>query len=365
MTHKKKKRTKKRKHKSSLVKNRLFFIATFLTLLFLGFGYYNFILPNNGKQKIKKVSIENQKSTKDLMRKMKKMLEAEKQRISKELKTEQKVAKEQNTTKQLNKKIAVKKKLKKHNEKNIMKSNYLSEIADYKKSLKFSKVKKKKRKAILSYKGLPRLAIIIDDVSFVNQVKMMLKIPYIINPSFFPPTSRHPNTVKLSKKFKFTMVHIPLEALGYPNPEPDTLLVSDSYKTIQNRIKQIKKEFPSVKYYNNHTGSKFTSNLSAMKKLLKIMKNQRIHFIDSRTTADTKAGIVSKELHIRLLSRDVFLDNSIKKSDIITQLKRAVKIAKKTGYAIAIGHPHTNTLDVLIHSKPYLKGVRLVYVNQL
>jgi len=299
------------------------------------------------------------------MKKMKKMLEVEKQRINKELKAKQKAAKEQNTTKQLNKKVAVQKKSKKDNEKNITKPNYLSEIADYKKSLKFSKVKKKKQKAIVRYKGLPRLAIIIDDVSFLNQVKMMLKIPYTINPSFFPPTPRHPDTVKLSKKFKFKMVHLPLEALGYIHPEQSTLLAGDSYIIMQKRIKQIKKEFPRVKYYNNHTGSKFTSNLTAMRKLLKIMKNQGLHFIDSRTTADTKAGIVSKELHIRLLSRDIFLDNSIKKSDIIAQLKRAVKIAKKTGYAIAIGHPHTNTMDVLIHAKPYLKGVRLVYVNQL
>ncbi len=102
-----------------------------------------------------------------------------------------------------------------------------------------------------------------------------------------------------------------------------------------------------------------------MRKLLKILKKQNIHFIDSRTTADTKAGIVSKELHVRLLSRDVFLDNSIKKSDIISQLKRAINIAKKTGYAIAIGHPHKNTLNVLIHAKRYLKGIKLVYVNQL
>jgi len=345
-----------------LVKNRLFFIATFFTLLFLGFGYYNFILPYNQKSKIKKVSIENQKSTKELMKKMKKMLEIEKQTIKKELKTKQS---EQNNTNLQAKKTALKERIKKHNEENISKPNYLSEVTDYKKSLKFLKVRKKRKKSVVRYKGLPRLAIIIDDVSFANQVKMMLKIPYIINPSFFPPTPRHPNTVKLSKKFKFIMIHLPLEALSYAHPEPDTLLASDSYKTIQNRIKQIKYKFPKVKYYNNHTGSKFTSNLSAMRKLLKIMKNQGLHFIDSRTTADTKAGKVSKELHVKLLSRDVFLDNSVKKADILKQLKRAVKIAKKTGYAIAIGHPHANTLDVLIHSKSYLKGVRLVYVNQL
>lgn len=357
---KKKKHTKTRKHKSSFVKNRLFFIATFFTLVFLGFGYYKFILPYNQKSKIKKVSIENQKSTKELMRKMKKMLEVERKRISKEL------ISEQNDKIKKSKIVNIKKPEKDINTtKKIKNQNYLSEVNDYKKSLKYSKNKKQKKKIALKYKGTPKLAIVIDDVSFASQTRMMKKIPFKINPSFFPPTARHPDTIKLSRQFSFAMIHLPLEALNYANAEPNTLLITDSAMTIKKRVLQIKKEFPNIKYYNNHTGSKFTSNLSSMRKLLKILKKQNIHFIDSRTTADTKAGIVSKELHVRLLSRDVFLDNSIKKSDIISQLKRAINIAKKTGYAIAIGHPHKNTLNVLIHAKRYLKGIKLVYVNQL
>lgn len=367
MSHKKKKHTKKRKHKSSAIKNKLFFIATFCTLAFLGLGYYNFILPYQQKTQIKKVNIENQQSTKELMAKMKKMLEIEKKRINKELISAQNDKNETKAIKEIKQKkdINTTKKIKKYSEEKIKKQNYLSEVNDYKKSLKYSKPKKKISKTIYKYKGMPKLAIIIDDVSFVSQTRQMKKIPYKINPSFFPPTSRHPDTIKLSKQFAFAMVHIPLEALSYTHAEPETLLVTDSTRTIRDRVLQIKKEFPNIKYYNNHTGSKFSSNLSAMRKLLKIMKRQNIHFLDSRTTADTKAGIVSKELHVRLLSRDIFLDNSINKSDIISQLKRAVNIAKKTGFAIAIGHPHKNTLNVLINAKRYLKGVKLVYVNQL
>ncbi len=369
LTHKKKKtHTKKRKHKSSFAKNRLFFIATFFTLLFLGFGYYKFILPYNQKSKIKKVSIENQKSTKELMKKMKKMLEVERKRISKELISAQndktKIAKTINIKKP-EKDINITKRIKKYTEKKSKNQNYLSEVNDYKKSLKYSKNKKQKKRIALKYKGIPKLAIIIDDVSFASQTRMMKKIPFKINPSFFPPTLGHPDTIKLSRQFSFAMVHIPLEALNYANAETDTLLATDSTMKIRKRVLQIKKEFPDIKYYNNHTGSKFTSNLSSMRKLLKILKKQNIHFIDSRTIADTKAGVVSKELHVRLLSRDIFLDNSIKKLDIISQLKRAINIAKKTGYAIAIGHPHKNTLNVLIHAKRYLKGIKLVYVNQL
>jgi len=328
------------------------------------YRYYKNMSSNTRKQS---VFIENQKSTKELMNKMEKMLEAEKIRIAKDIANQKK---EQNISKVLAKKPLVKKSIAKNKkilETKELKQNYLSEIHDFQKSLKYTKNSKRvsKNKKVITHKGAPRLAIIIDDVSFLNQVKLIKKIPYKINPSFFPPSKRHPDTIGFSKQFKFSMIHIPLEALNYPHSESQTLLVSDSFNTIKNRVIQIKKEFPWIKYYNNHTGSKFTSNLSAMRKLLKVMKNQKLHFVDSRTTADTKAGIVSKELGVKLLSRDIFLDNSIQKSDIISQLKKAVKIAKKTGYAIAIGHPHSNTLNVLIKAKPFLKGVKLVYVNQL
>ena len=43
----------------------------------------------------------------------------------------------------------------------------------------------------------------------------------------------------------------------------------------------------------------------------------------------------------------------------------AVDIAKRKGYAIAIGHPHTNTLKVLINAKSLFRDVELVYIKEL
>ena len=48
-----------------------------------------------------------------------------------------------------------------------------------------------------------------------------------------------------------------------------------------------------------------------------------------------------------------------------TALKKSIEIAKKTGYAIAIGHPHDITIKVLRESKHLLKDVEPIYVNQL
>ena len=161
------------------------------------------------------------------------------------------------------------------------------------------------------------------------------------------------------------MVHLPMEAMNFTKEEPFTLRVSDSQYMIQQRIAKIKRLFPRVKYINNHTGSKFTSNELAVNKLIYALKKQNINFIDSRTIGSTKVPKVMKNYGIRYVARDVFLDHESDKKYIKGQIKRAIKIAKTHGTAIAIGHPHANTLLALSESKTLFKDVDLVLVNKL
>ena len=211
----------------------------------------------------------------------------------------------------------------------------------------------------------PKLAIIIDDVSFPWQTALMKQIPYKVTPAFFPPTKGHPHTVRLSKEFPFAMIHLPLESKNYSLPEEDTLTITDSNETIEKRIKRIKEWFPHIVYYNNHTGGTFTGDYNAMDKLIKTMKEQGLIFVDSRTIGSSQAPVITRKYDMFLFSRDVFLDNSLNKELIKTQLIKAVAAAKKHGYAIAIGHPHKSTLEVLRTSKDLLNGVEMVYVNEL
>ena len=211
----------------------------------------------------------------------------------------------------------------------------------------------------------PKLAIIIDDVSFKSHVKTIKELHIPITMSFLPPSKRHPNSAKLAAKEHFYMVHLPMEAQNFTKEEPFTLRVDDSKKKILMRIREIKKLFPRVSYINNHTGSKFTSNEIAMNRLLYAFKEQHIHFIDSRTTAQTKAPRVMKNFGYKYMARDVFLDHHTDKAYIKQQIKKAIAIAKSHGSAIAIGHPHANTIAALRESKNLFKDVELVYINKL
>ncbi|ENO0428145.1 divergent polysaccharide deacetylase family protein [Campylobacter jejuni] len=211
----------------------------------------------------------------------------------------------------------------------------------------------------------PKLAIIIDDIANASQVRGLKALNLKLNPSFFPPDKNHSETPKLALKFDFYMVHLPLAAINYNKPELDTLNPNDSKERIFKKIKQIKKDFKDLRYINNHTGSLFTSNEEAMRKLYEALKNQNIFFVDSKTIGNSKANKIAKELSMPYIQRDVFLDNEDDVDYVKKQLQSAVKLAQKKGFVIAIGHPRKNTFKALEQSKDLLKGVDLVYLSEI
>jgi len=224
------------------------------------------------------------------------------------------------------------------------------------------KISKRKIRSLVTR---PKLAIIIDDVGTKTQVKAIKHLHLPLTMSFLPPSKYRPNTPKLAALENLYMVHLPLEAQSFSAEEPFTLRVTDSQKIISNRIAKIKHLFPKVHYINNHTGSKFTSNEIAMNKLIYVLQKNHINFIDSRTTAQTKAPKVLKNFGLKYVARDVFLDHHMDKPYILEQIKKAILVAKKHGTAIAIGHPHKNTLQALYESKKLFKNIDLVYINKL
>ena len=214
-------------------------------------------------------------------------------------------------------------------------------------------------------KTRPKLAIIIDDVSFSKDVREIKKLNLNLTMSFLPPNAIHPDSAVLASKEPFYMVHLPMEAMNFNASEPITLKVKDSQQTIMNRVDQIVSLFPKVKYINNHTGSKFTSNEVAMNRLIFALNKHNIDFVDSRTIAETKAPKVMHAYGKRYIARDVFLDHKMDIDYVKHQIIEAVRTAKTKGYAVAIGHPHKNTLEALRESKDILKQVDLVQINQI
>jgi polysaccharide deacetylase 2 family uncharacterized protein YibQ len=212
----------------------------------------------------------------------------------------------------------------------------------------------------------PKLAIIIDDISHRWQMKRILSFPYHITPSIFPPSELSSTSNKLAKETSHHMVHLPMQSASRKfNSMRGTLFVYDSNLKVKKRIEQIRTFFPETIFLNNHTGSVFTSDYKAMKRLYGYLRENGFIFIDSRTTGRTAVRRVAREYGDPYISRDIFIDNVQSRAYILGQLRKAVSIAKKRGYAIAIGHPHKATFDALRHAENILRGVDVVYMDEL
>ena len=212
----------------------------------------------------------------------------------------------------------------------------------------------------------PKIAIVIDDVTTQAQKDKILSMGYKINMAFLPPTKTHPDSAKIAQSLSFHMIHFPMQASGaFKGEEINTLTINDSYETIEKRVKQLREWYPNAVFTNNHTGSVFTENEEAVDKLFRALKKYNFVFVDSRTSAKSVAKKYAKKYDMSYIVRNTFIDNDRDFKSIQNQLKKAIEIAKKQGYAIAIGHPHTVTLEVLKDSKSLFREVEPIFINQL
>ena len=79
------------------------------------------------------------------------------------------------------------------------------------------------------------------------------------------------------------------------------------------------------------------------------------------------AYITARRHGLVTTQRDIFLDHDINEAIIDRQFQRLIKRAHDQGYAIGIGHPYKETLNVLEKHLPLLEeyGVELVHVSTL
>ena len=217
-----------------------------------------------------------------------------------------------------------------------------------------------------SVKGRAKLVLIIDDVATFEHASMVKSIGLKITPSIFPATKTHPDTPNIARTFEFYMIHLPMQAKHFDSPEIGTLTINESFESMHEKIKKIRKDFPRAKYTNNHTGSRFTSDYEAMDKAYRALIEQGFIFVDSKTIAQTAVARAAKKYNQPYISRDIFLDDDPSAAAVRRELVAAVNLAKKRGYAIAIGHPKKNTIAVIKASKNnILKDVEVVYLKDI
>lgn len=238
-----------------------------------------------------------------------------------------------------------------------------------------SKPKIQKKDVVESVKvggGSPRIAFIIDDIGAHSLGALELKklgIP--ITASILPFSARGFEEAKWVHEYGLEeMIHLPMQPKkdaknGYALK--NTVKIDSSENYIRSLLKKAEKIVPYARGVNNHQGSLVTSNKTVMKKILGVIKGERLFFVDSRTDFDSIAYQTAREMGVRSAKRDVFIDHIQDYSQSMFQIKRLVKIAKKHGQAIAIGHPFKTTLKAISDSIKFIRdeGIEIVFVKDL
>ena len=152
---------------------------------------------------------------------------------------------------------------------------------------------------------------------------------------------------KAKAKGSEIMLHLPMESIkGGHNSEPGALTSSMDWATFIQTLQSNLAAVPGVIGINNHEGSRLTADKERMTWLMQeLARYWNLAFVDSKTTHHSVAHKVASLHGLPAISRDIFLDHE--PGQIDKQFDELVRYAKKYGTAVAIAHPHPETINYL------------------
>ncbi|WP_375740561.1 divergent polysaccharide deacetylase family protein [Pseudomonas boanensis] len=210
-----------------------------------------------------------------------------------------------------------------------------------------------------------RIALIIDDLGQTpTRDRRVLALPGPVALAIIPDT---PHAFELAEATyaagKTVMLHLPMDPADGPYAWHPQLPIEE----LQHRLEAALQRVPHARGLNNHMGSRMTSQRPAMAWLMKTLQQQHRFFIDSRTSATTVAAAEAQKIGLASLSRDIFLDDDPSPAAIASQFTAGLKLARKQGSAVMIGHPYPATLELLERELPRLRaqGIELIDVEML
>ncbi|WP_374381415.1 divergent polysaccharide deacetylase family protein [Dongia sp.] len=205
----------------------------------------------------------------------------------------------------------------------------------------------------------PMIAIVLDDVGVAPQhAELALDLPAPIVLSIMTYAKNASALARAAHaKGHEVMVHMPMQPVNATvNPGPNALNVGMDSAELRRRIDWGLGRLDGYVGFNNHMGSRFTQDPAGMRVVLEEAKERGLLFLDSKTIAGSVGDRMAAEMGVTHIARDVFLDDDMSEAAVARQLVEAERIARKQGYAVAIGHPHPGTIAVLKRWLPAAKA---------
>lgn len=213
-----------------------------------------------------------------------------------------------------------------------------------------------------------RVAIVIDDIGYRYTDRDVLSLPGEITYSFLPHTPYAKElALEANSRKKDVLLHIPMEAENGKKLGPGALTSSMNELQIVSSLNASLAEIPFAIGINNHMGSHLTQLENPMIWTMSFLKQHHLLFLDSKTSSKSKATNIANTLGVPVKRRHIFLDNHLTKNYINQQFQLMIEHAKNKEFAIAIAHPHPETVLALQQLIPTLaeNNIQLVSLSSL
>lgn len=218
---------------------------------------------------------------------------------------------------------------------------------------------------------LLRAAIVIDDLGQdLEAANKLIRQPYPITFSILPRLSYSFETARAAHAaHRAVMLHLPMQPQpgSGVQPGPGEITLEMSNDEVAKIIRADLKTVPFAEGVNNHMGSRATANAVLMAAVMKELAAQGLYFVDSRTTAETRALAMARSQGLPAFYRSVFLDDTQTVAYTLEQLRMFRRVIQEHGVALAIGHPHPTTIEALKDFLPEFErdDIQLISASQL
>ncbi len=141
------------------------------------------------------------------------------------------------------------------------------------------------------------------------------------------------------------LVHLSMEPSSTTlDPGPHVLMSGLGADELRRRLRWGLSCFQAYVGVNNHMGSRFTADAAGMTVVMEELKRRGLLFLDSRTTSRTVAAALARRAGVPFVERNIFLDHVNDVATVRGRLAELERLARRTGFAVAIGHPRAATL---------------------
>lgn len=237
--------------------------------------------------------------------------------------------------------------------KNIQKTkpeieNKTKAVENLEKSKKNEQIQNKEKKQDLPFLIPPAqngatLVFVIDDAGMnAEYTKRYASLPFPLTIAVLPKLLHSKDCAYIVRSSgKELILHQPMQSLNHNlDPGPGKISVDMSFSQISSIINENLAEIgPGVKGLNNHEGSEVTEDVLRIGAVLDVCLENKIYFLDSRTTANTKAPQAALERDMTIFEKSgPYIDNIVSREAMLKEIYKSLEAANKNGSAIVIAH---------------------------